>query len=119
MAPRFKIVALNWRCLFYGTKERRNTILRCLNHAFDGNARRLEPGLTEEQRYDLALTMMVEQGVTEISDMDMEWALNNAIKVHMKRLEKPARDGLLMTEESVERANTAVNYVLDIFLRRK
>lgn len=97
------------------THQVRQAITAAFNHSMDKQARIDEPGLTELQRFEKALKVLIDEGLPQISENDLNHALGSAERGHFARINKPARNGAMLTAEQAENANSVVYSILDIF----
>ena len=101
---------------FMFTHQIRQAITAAFNHSMDKQARVDNPNLTELERFESALKILIEaNGLTIISENDLNHALGSAERGHFARRNKPARNGAMLTGEQAAHANEVVYSILDIF----
>lgn len=100
------------------TKQRRFATLNTFNHHMDRKAREANPDLAEIDRYNAAMAELRLLGV-DVTENDLIHALNDAYNAHITRTIRPARDGTLLDQEGVIRANKVVERILDFFVGKK
>ncbi len=101
---------------FMFTHQIRQAITAAFNHSMDKQARIDKPDLTELERFEGALRLLIEEnGLTTISENDLNHALSSAERGHFARMRNPARNGAMLTGEQAAHANEVVYSILDIF----
>lgn len=101
---------------FMFTHQIRQAITAAFNHSMDKQARVDNPNLTELERFESALKILIEaNGLTIISENDLNHALGSAERGHFARRNKPARNGAMLTGEQAMHANEVVYSILNIF----
>lgn len=101
---------------FMFTHQIRQAITAAFNHSMDKQARIDKPDLTELERFEGALRLLIEEnGLKIISENDLNHALSSAERGHFARMRSPARNGAMLTGEQATHANEVVYSILNIF----
>lgn len=102
---------------FMFTHQIRQAITAAFNHSMDKQARIDKPDLTELERFEGALRLLIEENglIKIISENDLNHALSSAERGHFARMRSPARNGAMLTDEQAAHANEVVYSILDIF----